>query len=228
MVETVDPVRLRSLTVDGGASSDPIEFRPTRVVVAGYTGRDRARVQAHIDELAAIGVAPPDRVPSYYEQPLEMLTFHGAITVPSSSTSGEAEPVLLFTEAGPMLAVGSDHTDREQERIDVGTSKAVCPKVVSRQVVPLAEVGDTWDDGVLRSWADGEPYQEHPLAAITPPPDLVADFTTVFGDPTPGLVLFLGTVPLIGGTFSFAHSYRMTLTTSDRREIALTYDVQEA
>ena len=33
------------------------------LVIAGWTGRDAAKVQAHIDELAAIGVKPPANVP---------------------------------------------------------------------------------------------------------------------------------------------------------------------
>ena len=33
------------------------------VVVAGWTGRDIAKVQEHIDELAHLGVKPPATVP---------------------------------------------------------------------------------------------------------------------------------------------------------------------
>ena len=40
----------------------PLDFTPTRAIVAGWTGRDAAAVQHHIDELAALGMK---RVPEF-------------------------------------------------------------------------------------------------------------------------------------------------------------------
>ncbi|MEO9527100.1 MAG: DUF2848 family protein, partial [Roseibium sp.] len=40
---------------------------PDRLIVAGWTGRDRAAVDHHIEELAAIGVPTPSSVPLYYQ-----------------------------------------------------------------------------------------------------------------------------------------------------------------
>ena len=45
------------------------QFDLEMVVVAGYTGRDRASVMHHIDELAAIGIPPPPTVPMYWKFP---------------------------------------------------------------------------------------------------------------------------------------------------------------
>ena len=42
-------------------NSEPLVFNGFRCIVAGYTGRERGQVQHHIDELAAIGVAPHRR-----------------------------------------------------------------------------------------------------------------------------------------------------------------------
>jgi hypothetical protein len=54
-----------TLTFDVAGSGETIELTDFYAVVAGYTGRDAAAVQHHIDELAAIGVAPPPSVPMF-------------------------------------------------------------------------------------------------------------------------------------------------------------------
>ena len=48
--------------VDG----DTLALDPDRLVVAGWTGRDAAAVEHHIEELAALGVARPSTVPVFY------------------------------------------------------------------------------------------------------------------------------------------------------------------
>ena len=55
-----------------------IELEPEAFVIAGYTGRDRASVQKHIDELAHEGIAPPPEVPMWYEMPPAILTKRSA------------------------------------------------------------------------------------------------------------------------------------------------------
>src|SRR5437588_13011976 len=44
-----------------------------QVLLSGYTGRDRAHVLEHIQELERLGIAPPPRVPMVYEVPAELL-----------------------------------------------------------------------------------------------------------------------------------------------------------
>ena len=51
------------LTVRG---SDRIAFEAEVLIMAGWTGRDQAAVQQHIEELGALGVPPPSRTPLYY------------------------------------------------------------------------------------------------------------------------------------------------------------------
>ncbi len=205
--------------------SSVTDFHVTRLVVAGYTGRDRAAVDAHIKELAAAGIPAPARVPSYFELAPTLAQTSEAVEVSSLRTSGEAEAVLLITDAGPVFAVGSDHTDRDLERRDVHASKAACPKVISSAVLPYDLVIQSWDDCTLRSWAGSEPYQEGPLRGITPAESLLDDFGTVMGPPAPGLVLFLGTIPLVDGDFSFTDSYRVSLSTPEGHSIESSYRV---
>jgi hypothetical protein len=81
-----------------------------RALLAGYTGRDRAQVMDHVRELEAIGVQRPPRVPMVFDVP----------------------PELLTTGTQLLVGVGSDHTDREQEAVDLDASKRACPKAMSR------------------------------------------------------------------------------------------------
>ena len=71
----------------------PVLVEPTLLVI-GYAGRDEASVRHHIDELAAIGIAPPPSVPMVYELPAELVTTDALLAVHGARTSGEVEPVL--------------------------------------------------------------------------------------------------------------------------------------
>lgn len=184
----------------------------SRVVVAGYTGRDRAAVQRHIDELAEIGVAPPERVPMYYPMPPGTLVTDESVRVRGARTSGEAEPVIIVSGGRTYLGIGSDHTDRELEKEDIGASKRVCPKPLGPSVVEVDLASLDWDACRLRSWVDGTPYQEGLLRELTHPTHLLEGLTAGGADgPTGDVVLFGGTVPLLADTFRFGQAWRVAL-----------------
>jgi 4-hydroxyphenylacetate 3-monooxygenase len=185
------------------------------LLVIGYAGRDEASVRHHIDELAAIGIAPPPAVPMVYDLPANLVTTEPVVRVTGTRTSGEVEPVLVRASGVWHLAVGSDHTDREREAVDVRDSKAVCPKPVSRtairlEVDPVAGGADAaWDDIAVTSAIDGVAYQVGTLAALRVPSDLIAHATRE--DRGGDLVVFGGTVPLLGGTFRYGSVFAATL-----------------
>lgn len=203
-----------------GQSGELVLSPGTELVVAGYTGRDVTAVQHHIDELAAIGVAPPPKVPMVYRYPLGLLTTRPEVTVGSPDTSGEAEPVLIRQAGAWYLGVGSDHTDRGLERESVERSKAVCPKPVSGQVIALSgdpcqgDLDAAWDAIELHSWAGDEPYQSAGLAAMRLPSDLLP---TVLTELPAGadLAVFCGTVPLLTGDFRYATDWKIELRTGE-------------
>ena len=66
-----------------------------QLVIAGWTGRDVAALDHHIEELKAIGVQPPSKVPLYYRVAASLLTQAVSIQVLGDDTSGEVEPVLM-------------------------------------------------------------------------------------------------------------------------------------
>lgn len=183
-------------TIAGAAREVALEA----VVVAGYTGRDRAAVEHHIEELAEIGIPRPVSVPAYWLFPPVLATQDRSITVRGSQTSGEAELCLVVQGDDVFLTVASDHTDRQVESVDIGLSKAICQKPVATEAWPVADLVGRWDDLVLRSWIDegaGEVlYQDGTAASLAPPLDTLAGLP--FKRPG-AFVMLCGTVPVIGG-----------------------------
>lgn len=205
-------------------TAETIELPAPRVIVAGYTGADAAAVQEHIDELAAIGVAPPESVPAFYPMPDGAATQDAVIRVPGDATSGEVEPVLIRAQGRLFLGVGSDHTDRELERESVLRSKAVCPKPVSRTVIAVPEGGLDLDRIALRSSGDGIRYQQGRMSALRSPLDVLALWDA--DHEREDVVLFGGTVPLLTGAFVHGARWEVSLTVDQGAEITHTYAVE--
>ena len=164
------------------------------LVIAGWTGRDEAALRRHIRELEEIGVKPPKATPIFYRVSADLFTHGNRIQVSGPDTSGEVEFVLVQTNAGLRIAVGSDHTDRKAETIGVSLSKQLCAKPVSRDAWAYEEVKPHWEKLVLRAWTDGELYQEGSVAAMRSPEDLLSRFPL-----QPGWAMFGGTLAARGG-----------------------------
>lgn len=187
------------------ATGGDIHFVPQRVIIAGYTGRDQESVRAHIDELAAQGIPVPAEIPAIFHTTLDRLTTDSEVEVLGGHTSGEAEVVLLVSGGDIWVTVGSDHTDRELEKVNIAASKQVCPKPVSAEVWRYADVRDRWDSLVLRSWV-GEAgreqlYQEGRMSAVLKAEDLLAILRGRLGRIVDGAAIYTGTIPLVGGLF---------------------------
>ncbi|WP_439560333.1 DUF2848 domain-containing protein [Roseinatronobacter sp.] len=187
----------------------------TKLVVAGWTGRDALAVQHHIDELAALGVPAPSAVPLYYQVGPELLTQAATITALGPDTSGEVEPFVVADADGTLwLGLASDHTDRALEALSVAKSKQMCMKPVAPQLWRLDSVTPYLDDLVLHSdiretgASDWVSYQRGPLAAIRPLPALIAALPD--GRLAPGAALLCGTLPALGGIRPAA-GFRMSL-----------------
>jgi len=166
-----------------------------QLVIAGWTGRDEAALKKHIKELEEIGVKPPKTTPIFYRVAASLYTNATQIEVSGPDTSGEVEYVLLQQPDGLWVTVGSDHTDRKAETIGVSLSKQLCAKVACSDAWPYAEVKPHWEKLVLRSWTDGELYQEGPVTAMRSPEDLLQRY----GGLRPGWAMFCGTLAAKGG-----------------------------
>lgn len=189
----------------------PEDLALDTLIVAGWTGRDGAAVQHHIDELAALGVAPPSQVPLFYRVSASLLTQADRIEVLGDQTSGEVEPLLVQRAGTCWLGLASDHTDRALEAHSVAASKQVCAKPCAAMLWAFDEVAGHLDRLELRSWiagpqADWTLYQQGTLAAIRPLAALRAA-----GGMTDGAAMLCGTLAAIGGVRPAAR-FRATLT----------------
>ena len=115
------------------------------LVVAGWTGRNIAALEAHIKELEALGVARPKSVPIFYRNAVSLLTTADSIQAVGEKSSGEVEFVLYSLNDGLWLGIGSDHTDRHAETINVTLSKQMCAKPVGPLLWPYAAVRPHWE-----------------------------------------------------------------------------------
>ena len=199
---------MTQLVFEGHAKGavEKIAVEIAELVIAGWTGRDVAALNHHIEELKEIGVMPPSTVPLYYRVGANLLTQANLIQVLGTDSSGEVEPVLFAAAGRLWVTIGADHTDRKVESYGIAVSKQMCAKPIGTVAWRFEEVEPHWDRLVLRSFIweggieeDGKRvmYQEGPLAKIREPRGLIGGWK---GDPrmAEGVAMFCGTMPAIG------------------------------
>ncbi len=181
----------------------PLAVGIDTLVIAGWTGRDKTAMEAHIAELGAIGVRRPATTPCFYRGAKSLLTQAPKIQVVGGETSGEVEFFVLQHNGALWVGVGSDHTDRALETHSVSLSKQVCAKPIGRTLWPLGDLEDHWDALMLRSFAtiDGTrmPYQGGPVTTMLAPADLIAGYREAGGTFEDGTLMFCGTLAVQGG-----------------------------
>ena len=199
-----------------------VDFECRQVIVAGWTGRDAHAVQHHIQELAAIGVAPPSEVPLFYRVSNSLLTAKHQIEVLGTASSGEAEPLVIKHDGKLWLGLASDHTDRHLETTSVAASKQICAKPCAAALWDFGSLERRLDAIVIRSWirenGDWSLYQDGNIGQIRPLSDLIA--ATDLQD---GSAMLCGTFAAIGGVRAAA-DFRATMTDPETgAEIRLEY-----
>jgi len=190
------------MTVESDGEKTVLDGMINELVIAGWTGRDQDALDAHIRELEEIGVARPAKTPTYYRVSSSLLTTANVIEVSGETSSGEVEFVLFALERELYIGLGSDHTDREAEKIGVTLSKQLCPKPVCGRIWKFEDIADHWDELVLRSYAniDGKKilYQEGSVTAMREPVELMQNYLGRSGSPQ-SLAMFCGTLAVNGG-----------------------------
>lgn len=213
-----------------GSAARPLSIAVRSLIVAGWTGRDTAAMEAHIEELMKLGIARPKTTPVFYRVAAQLLTSQSEIEVVGDDSSGEVEPVYFGIGGEMWLGVGSDHTDRKVEAIGVTISKQLCPKPVGRDLWRYADVADHWDELVLRSFAHvgGERrlYQEGPISRLRHPLDLTGRYFGEGKGLPDGFAMFGGTMA-VHGTIRAADTFEIEIEDPRlRRSIAHRYDVR--
>jgi Protein of unknown function (DUF2848) len=196
------PARVLPFVLHGQAGPTRRNVQVDRLVIAGWTGRDKAALEKHIAELEAIGVKRPSSVPIFYRASAARLTTDDSIEVLGDASSGEAEFVLLRHGERLWVGTGSDHTDREVEKYGVSVSKQMCDKPLAPAFWDYEEIAPHWDKLVLRAYvseAGGRTlYQEGPVSAMLDPATLIGQFGGKAGLEE-GTVMFCGTLAARGG-----------------------------
>jgi hypothetical protein len=216
------------LVLEVVGTGEMLVLQDFRGIVAGYTGRDEAAVQHHIDELASIGIAPPPAVPMFYGVPPHLFSTTGSFSRAGGSlTSGEIEPLYVRHRGRFYLGIGSDHTDRDLERTDIGDSKRACPKPIGARVIAVDDLEAlSLDDSTATSWVDGSLYQRGSLAGIRTPAnvvELLLERTDVAHD---DFVCLGGTLPLHDGGFVDGDTWRLDLQLADGTHLEHTYTME--
>ena len=125
-----------------------------QLIMAGWVGRNREALQAHIDELAELGIPGPKNVPEFYPLSVDRLSQGASIQVSGKDTSGEVEFFLVRQGAETYVGLGSDQTDRALETNSITLSKQICDKVLCSTLWPFQEVQAHWDRLRLRAWIE--------------------------------------------------------------------------
>jgi hypothetical protein len=173
--------RVLSLVLQSGSEPERQAVPIEQLVIAGWTGRDPAAVEKHIQELEVLGVRRPASVPVFYRAAAARLT---------TDTLIEA------------TGTGSDHTDREVEKYSVTVSKQMCDKPIASVFWAYDDVAPHWDRLLLRAHVtEGGArllYQEGPVTAMLDPAALISRFDGSARLPE-GMLMFCGTLAAHGG-----------------------------
>lgn len=196
---------MRFILMHPDGEVEHLDLQIRRVILGGWTGRDRDEVLSHIEELKRLGIPEPDRVPSFFPVPVDLLRSSSSIQVLSDRTNGEVEYVLFVERGEPSyVTVGSDHTDREVERINVHLSKLLYPKVVAPILWSYDDVRDHWDELTLSMEVDGSIAQESRVSSIIHPEKLLEICDE-------DCVIFSGSIKWKDGTLRFGKRYKISL-----------------
>lgn len=183
-------------TITFDCAGDHLTMPIKTAVAAGFTGRDQAAIDHHIEELRAIGVSPPPNVPILFPVIPTLVTNTGHISVYQDTTTPEIEVAFIRYQGRDYITVVSDQTDRKLEVQSIELSKNVCPKILGRTVWPLDAVADRWDSLRLISTCGDTVLQDGTLSQMLHP-QKIFDFVekTAPGEDREGMVIFSGTIP---------------------------------
>lgn len=195
--------------------------------------RDEAKMQAHLEECYKLGIKELicERPPLVMPISSWAVLTDNHIGVQRPKTSGEVEIVTIVDENDEIfVSVGSDHTDRSLETIDIPWSKQVAPNVVAPQMWRWNDVKDHWDDIHMESWVidKGEvvKFQEAMVNEFWTPAEMVQGLRDSVVRVAGPNILFSGTVVSIGEELRFAESWTIKMTDPTlNRSIEHTYTV---
>lgn len=220
------------LTLESKEGTSPLSFAFSKVVNAGFTGKNQEEVQHHLKELAAKGISVPSSTPTLYPVVPRAMSTENSMEVFGEETSGELEYVLLVVNKNEIyVGVGSDHTDRNLEEFHIPRSKQICPNIMSKTVWPLAELEAHWDELQLSCTVtkNGEKilYQQGNLGLMLNPSELLSFVEEQINGPLENIVIYSGTLKMETDDFVFAEHFTAELRDEKlNRCLEISYEVK--
>lgn len=208
----------RTFTVQQADGDRELVLDLARAYNLGFTIRDEEKMRRHLEECHRVGVP----IPVVTRPPLVMpistwaVLTDDVITVQRDRTSGEVEIATVVDADGVIyVGVGSDHTDRALECIDIPWSKQVAPNVIAPTLWRWDEVSDHWDDVLMESWVvDGGvrmKYQEANVSEFWTPVEMLQGVRDSVVDSGGAIAFLSGTVVSIEETLRFAEEWTIRL-----------------
>lgn len=187
-----------SKTVTFSTPAGQIHTEIRRLLCAGYTGRTRHLVEAHIEELKALGIGAPAHIPMLFPIMPALLSQAESTTVLGPNTAPEVEYVIFRHEGQDYVTVGSDHTDTAMESKAPAMAKNLCFKSVAADAWSIADVAAHWDDLELTLTCDGRTMQHGALNQMMVPEDLRTFVAEHDGPDHESRMIFSGTLETHG------------------------------
>ncbi|MBU1360354.1 MAG: DUF2848 domain-containing protein [Gammaproteobacteria bacterium] len=187
-----------------------------QVLNAGFSGRTREAVAAHVEELQRLGVAVPTVTPIMMPVSPYLAQQTDRVWAPHGHTSGEVEWCLVVADGGELLlTLACDHTDRALEVHGIQWSKNASPDVLSMGAWRFADIEPHIDQLTLKAWVTHagveHEIQSSPLSELLPPSywiELLRGRQLL----EPGTLLLSGTVKMHHGVDQFADAWRAEMS----------------
>lgn len=212
-------------------SKQQICFEITDSCLFGWAGRDQEEVKRHAEELGKEGIRGPKSFPEHFIVAPFVSVHQDEITVIGEKTSGEIEFFFFQLDGNIYVGLGSEHTDRALEAVDMIKSKGICEKPMSQDVWRYEDVKDHWDELLLSSWQidQGETeeilYQEERLEQLLSLDSLKKEAETLYGS-LDGVMIWSGTIATKCGLV-FGKHFRGELKDEVLgRTLSVSYDIK--
>jgi len=218
--------------VETASGREKLRLDVGRVYNLGFTIRDSAKMDRHMDEVEKIGIKRPhtDRPPIIFPISTWATVFGDEAQVQYRRTSGEVEIVTIDSGGELYVTVGSDHTDRKLETVSIPWSKQVAPNVVAPLLWRWEDVADHWNEVTMECWVvDGGErirYQHAGVAEFWTPVEMRDSIRGRIAEDQGALVLFSGTVVTDDEKFRYCNEWTISLNDPVlNRRIVHTYTV---
>jgi len=198
-------------TIDGADKVEQRSMTVSRVYNLGFTIRDKAKMQRHLDEVEGVHVDWPQRPPIIFPISAWATITADDVPVQYDRTSGEIEIVMVVDGDELYVTCGSDHTDRKLEATDIPWGKQVAPNIVAPTLWRWADVADHWDEVQMESYVDGELYQKASVAEFWTPTEMVDSVQGRISEVDGARIFFSGTVVSVNEQLDFGRGWSLRM-----------------